>query len=300
MWISAGASARPSSSLLVVPDSALLLQDPTDLSIKHSLCGAPRPALHHPCLAWRQAVLSQFSALETSGISLSVSQNSPKAPLISYSCCMAASRRLHPEHPLGGGRNVGGTAPEIGDSSSLGKSLHLQRKRLFFLNTKTHNSNPKGTGTGGQLSLCTDTADVKFQHQPSSLPRAGETQHYPPQSAYTFSRIKQSTNFSSSIHSPAQHGDLQLRGEKSPESRSGMGQYSQNIPKPEVFQKPPPALVCMQGQTLNPQRTEDLSTIQREKPSGASKLFAENNLLIQFTSYFSSQADHSLHEIAHC
>lgn len=79
-----------------------------------------------------------------------------------------------------------------------------------------------------------------------------------------------------------------------------MGQYSQNMPKLEVFHKPPPALVCMQGQTLSPQRTEDLSTSQREKPSGASKLFAENNLLIQFTSYFSSQADHSLHEIAHC
>lgn len=79
-----------------------------------------------------------------------------------------------------------------------------------------------------------------------------------------------------------------------------MGQYSQNMPKLEVFQKPPPELVCIQGQTPNPQRSKDPGTSQGEKPSGPSKPFAENNLLIQFTSYFSSQADHSLHEIAHC
>lgn len=77
-----------------------------------------------------------------------------------------------------------------------------------------------------------------------------------------------------------------------------MGQYSQDLPKLEVYQKPPPALVCMQDQAPNPPKTPAL--LREKKPSGASKPFAENNLLIQFTSYFSSQADHSLHEIAHC
>lgn len=93
-------------------------------------------------------------------------------------------------------------------------SPYTCREQSSFFNTKTSNNNPKGTGTRRQLSLCTDTADAsKLQHQPSSLPRAGETQNYPPQLAHTFSRIKQSTSFSSSIRSPAQHGHLQLRGE---------------------------------------------------------------------------------------
>lgn len=123
----------PPSLISAVPKSASLLQDP-------SLRGAPCPAPHQPCLAWRQAALSQFFASETSGISLGVSQNSPKAPLISYSCCTPAWQRAGVStrsipNPALGGRDIGGTAlvaqpQELGDSSSLGKPLHLQRTRL--------------------------------------------------------------------------------------------------------------------------------------------------------------------------
>lgn len=180
------------------------------------LCGALRPAPHHPCLAWRQAVLSQFSALETSGISLSVSQNSPKAPLISYSCCVAASRRLHPEHPPRWWQECRWHSPRSSGIPHPWGSPYTCRGQGSFFNPKTNNSNPKGTATRRQPSLCTDTADVsELQHQPCSLPRAGERQHYPSHlahtpGAHTFSRIKQSRDFCAALLSMG----------KSPESRS--------------------------------------------------------------------------------
>lgn len=177
------------------------------------LCRAPCPALHHPCLAWRQAVLSQFSALETSGISLSVSQNSPKAPLTSHSCCMAASRRLHPEHPLGGGRNVGGTAPGARGFLVPGELPAPAENKAHFLTPKRTTATQRGQGHAGSSACALTLRMLPSSNTSPPHPRGQGTQLYPPQLAHTFSRIKQSTNFPSSIHSPAQRGHPQLRGE---------------------------------------------------------------------------------------
>lgn len=73
----------------------------------------------HIIPAWhgKLAALSQLSTPETSGISLGVSQNSPKAPLISYSCCTSLWQQVGGSTqsiPLGGGRDVGGTSPGVG------------------------------------------------------------------------------------------------------------------------------------------------------------------------------------------
>lgn len=68
------------------------LQDPL-------LHGALCPAPPQPCLAWRQAALREFSALETSGISLGVSQNSPSNFLQLLHTSLASSWWLYPEHP---------------------------------------------------------------------------------------------------------------------------------------------------------------------------------------------------------
>lgn len=94
-------TARPTTTHLCSPQLPRCCRIPLFCLWDPSPRRAPCPAPHQPSLAWREAALRQFSAPETSGISLGVSQNSPKAPLIPHSCCTPAGgrRRLHPEHP---------------------------------------------------------------------------------------------------------------------------------------------------------------------------------------------------------
>lgn len=112
-----------------------------------SLHRAPCPAPHQPCLAWRQAALSQFSAPETSGISLGVPQNAPKAPLISSSCCTPAQQgaggstrsisRPSPRRWQGHRwHSTGGTAPGAGEFLIPGEAPTFAENKAHFVTLK--------------------------------------------------------------------------------------------------------------------------------------------------------------------
>lgn len=142
--------------------------------------GAPCPAPHQPCLAWRQAALSQFSAPETSGISLGVSQNSPKAPLISYSCCTPVWQRAGgstrsiptrsiPNPALGGGRDVGGTGPGAGGFLIPGEAPTSAQSKAHFVTSKKSDTHPKGTEKRRQRSLLAKILADRLQAPPPAL-----------------------------------------------------------------------------------------------------------------------------------
>lgn len=160
----------PPAPLLVVPDSAWLLQDPIDLSIKHPSLRGSAPSSTSSCLAWRQAVLSQFSALEISGISLSVSQNSPKAPLISYSCCVAASRRLHPEHPPRWWQECRWHSPRSSGIPHPWGSPYTCREQGSFLTPKRTTATQKGQRHAGSTA-CAQTLRI-FPSSNTSIPHS--------------------------------------------------------------------------------------------------------------------------------
>lgn len=147
-----------------------------------SLGGARCPAPHQPCLAWRQAAPSQLSAPETSGISLGVSQNSPKAPLIPCSWCYTSTAAS--EHPRPGaveGRLV--AQPQAPGIPPPRGSPYIRREQGSSCNAERKQRQPKGDGERQAAKPISQDAGGELagsNTSPPAPPRDREdAQHHP-------------------------------------------------------------------------------------------------------------------------